>query len=1844
MKLAMRIVVLLRFVRLAFAVENEMHAFMFDASDFEMDIEEEYQACLARRRLSNSTGGEARPDPVCDAEREDLKKKLEQALQDNLNLRARLDGDELEDRRGNKVDELPNICKRAFDFSFVVGLSTDSLNAAKLWNGMMDLVKSFTAHFPMDDVQIDRPPDKKARMQLIVYGKGSELGAKEAVVVCGGANPGDFGFTSDREIFINCVNRLKVTDKPDFESRFKAVGESAEEPKAAFQLLKENMPLERKDFARSGLVVVFMGDQGHDELVVEEEAFLRATKEGHVKPLQQSFPGTKWLTCGNVCVFALGIGDESEHHERTYHQMAEKASFVKPTSVAGARRFRHMYTEDDAKGVAIILRLALCTLKSINAHERLLLAYKYGQDIEMACDPQRTMDVFQGRKGGTEILDNGEEVKIPARVGFFEVLQRWEMIASMAQRLKGLPDPELTKAFCAKAREPTGLNMFSIHYSDSQSPLYVKELRFLEQLKTAVLSIRDSCREASAFKDQFAKFMDMVLAEVQVEWGMELSAEYEYGMEYGGLRIAVAAGSEEYKRKTQTRAYIASNMVDWQRNAEIVEFIVPVFQKAQFDKLWSAWEHSQGAIRVYAKITTQCRPGTHPTLKASSSAIFKAFFSKPAHKYWNVCKDAPLEKWSTSWWPSAVVGCARQDEYKRVLTGGNPETNVDAFIRYLGCGTNRMKDNEPHVEQPRGYRKLCFKTDMDEEHQAWYNAMCNKDSDVIDPATDPQGACRIFGPFWAVYSHKASSLFGLKPFDEVTSTLDAATTKHKEVIEEIDQNYKDRLNGASATAGADCIMKYSPEAGEQCSDPQSSAFKGMVNNGNALYIYGKLPPLPRPRAFAGGASFTIGWDQQKEKKEWPLPHERIFDPPLSHVMYEIKSGATIMLMAYGFSGAGKTTTLVGDISIKGIISIYFSEMKLFIDDMDIWIAEIYGRMDPLDGRMVPGVGQGLWGFEITGPDSVVTQFYGGWEDYRKASDGSDDSVDFDKVTAKLAGNAGSMAMKLYQGKDNKPEEAEWDKELLKILGTVEKARKRADEFTSAGPKAMAHIRATPNNPTSSRGTLFVHLDLKYLETVADESDDDVEIQKEGSIIIVDLAGSEDPTTMVSAFFEFIKPADDVEAPNIAAAAQRRVAQVVCEDIVNARTDAELKAASMTMVKKNLHRLNDGVRLNQQMGECLKFRDFIFECADKNEKGCSKTYVYGKDRYFRVDMEADEAWIAKTVRYCESTDPVCQKFTKDFHFFPSSEDVKLMEVEETCNGRNCYKEHLAKDLEGHEGAGTEPFGAMTIPLDKVLRAYLGDGSNGFPFTLSGEPKLKAGGGFDFDNWEKNNGDVQKFADALKAELTELDQHPGGPQNKEGTRGVLPVEGELRQDIQEWELTGPNCLLGDCASAEYPEKYFTCIKGQVGQTSYSYMTAFAGRSTALGIGLTGTIKQPVPSDVASKRRGKWTQDPVKCPIFTCTKVNLEEDGVQTERVLDHQLEIIDRDLWTGNRVPSYWRLNYVDPSTGARMDAGAGGGMPQVLDVPPEIENPTNPVVCDWPDLLFHSMGGDLGTEAIYEKLATAQTKSSKVAKWQKCMAANCGSTDDRAKKWWQEKGNRYKGYNFQFSSLKILYWRELQKYLDEFRFHEEKYREQFDEKLAYFSQVIGPMVEEALYINEMLNQMKQWLVTFNTWAQVLQPRLEPWPNSLSDLDPTIIAGLRANLGEKTKIKIDADKGDADEDGCQVKVNLCYDKAKLIEPKDQDETYYEEVRTKFVDKVMGATIFDFLRRRANRPERNAHPALENKLKILFGAFIRSDIPNGDAACTGAQMSLDFSQKLLGMMRKTRLKFITGYAKVS
>lgn len=195
-----------------------------------------------------------------------------------------------------------------------------------------------------------------------------------------------------------------------------------------------------------------------------------------------------------------------------------------------------------------------------------------------------------------------------------------------------------------------------------------------------------------------------------------------------------------------------------------------------------------------------------------------------------------------------------------------------------------------------------------------------------------------------------------------------------------------------------------------------------------------------------------------------------------------------------------------------------------------------------------------------------------------------------------------------------------------------------------------------------------------------------------------------------------------------------------------------------------------------------------------------------------------------------------------------------------------------------------------------------------------------------------------------------------------------------------------------------------------------------------------------------------------------------------------------------------------------------------------------------------------------------------------------------------------------------FWRELQEYLDRYKEHEEQLRLEWDIHMAYFTQIVGPIVEEALYINEMLNQMRNYFKAVSIWGQTQH---DPWPiNNNPDLGTPLILSL----------KIDAESPDYPG----------YNKNRFVEAKDARKSYFD-LLGEGQDTLLGISILESIRRESQVVKKGQ---TRGKYRCLFGAFVRTDRPNGDPDCSGAKQSLEFAQILSEEMGRHILEQIPKY----
>eukprot|EP00928_Gymnodinium_smaydae_P089396 TRINITY_DN73369_c0_g1_i1.p1 TRINITY_DN73369_c0_g1~~TRINITY_DN73369_c0_g1_i1.p1 ORF type:complete len:1227 (+),score=152.00 TRINITY_DN73369_c0_g1_i1:51-3731(+) len=244
-----------------------------------------------------------------------------------------------------------------------------------------------------------------------------------------------------------------------------------------------------------------------------------------------------------------------------------------------------------------------------------------------------------------------------------------------------------------------------------------------------------------------------------------------------------------------------------------------------------------------------------------------------------------------------------------------------------------------------------------------------------------------------------------------------------------------------------------------------------------------------------------------------LGSDSTWAPGLKSVLNQVKLGYTIVLFGYGYSGAGKTYTLLGDgDKAPGVVTIGLRELGSSLKSVTVRFKELYGKMKLEDGRPYSGE-TGIYSYELksskgrlaTVPcpggkgseyDSLAclpTTFWGRHpKNGTKPSEGVDlspsDFVNFmeaDKLS--VAGkDIGTF--------------------LASTLDLIKNTRMSARCRTSN--EACPRLRATPNNPESSRGHLFTILDVE------------VENGKHGTIVVVDMAGAENPLAIAKDYVDY----------------------------------------------------------------------------------------------------------------------------------------------------------------------------------------------------------------------------------------------------------------------------------------------------------------------------------------------------------------------------------------------------------------------------------------------------------------------------------------------------------------------------------------------------------------------------------------------------------------------------------------------------------------------------------------------------------------------------------------------------
>ena len=209
------------------------------------------------------------------------------------------------------------------------------------------------------------------------------------------------------------------------------------------------------------------------------------------------------------------------------------------------------------------------------------------------------------------------------------------------------------------------------------------------------------------------------------------------------------------------------------------------------------------------------------------------------------------------------------------------------------------------------------------------------------------------------------------------------------------------------------------------------------------------------------------------------------NPPLKDALLQATQGYSIVLFGYGYSGSGKSFTL-----LNGYESILFNVMKEVKDEIGgkveiDEISELYGRCIYKEGKPISVKANKI---EITEEDLQGVDI----NSSRQSNEKELPNVDFKII--------------------NEYDKTKREDQINAILKSIEQLRSspRKVKVNGQSMNLPATIKATPNNPISSRSHLFITLKI----TGSGEN------PESGYLTLVDMAGIEDPTEIAINIFPF----------------------------------------------------------------------------------------------------------------------------------------------------------------------------------------------------------------------------------------------------------------------------------------------------------------------------------------------------------------------------------------------------------------------------------------------------------------------------------------------------------------------------------------------------------------------------------------------------------------------------------------------------------------------------------------------------------------------------------------------------
>ncbi|CAE7037238.1 unnamed protein product [Symbiodinium natans] len=303
-----------------------------------------------------------------------------------------------------------------------------------------------------------------------------------------------------------------------------------------------------------------------------------------------------------------------------------------------------------------------------------------------------------------------------------------------------------------------------------------------------------------------------------------------------------------------------------------------------------------------------------------------------------------------------------------------------------------------------------------------------------------------------------------------------------------------------------------------------------------------------------------------------------------------------------------TAPVGGGRGIDGVLSLYLKENANKIEDVQVRIFEVYGRISTQTGHMKRNTGSGVWGYKLK---EKVAEYLGTAEAFMEDHGEVDEEeewyedeeeeeehehrhgrLDMQKLQDALDDDAYTYSVKA-ESPASMAGTVAWHEQVKELLTVIEDIRMEEDQF-KAGGVPIAHIRGTVNNPKSSRGTLFVLTNIHYKSG------------KIAPISTVDLAGSEDPAVMVGGFLRFVNRPGVPEC-----------------DPANGKTPAQLMA-------KYLANLSSYEQMSSSLAWCFELKDVLVECdRTKPEKGCVDVELAGgRSEFLRPKLDKPELWRSK----------------------------------------------------------------------------------------------------------------------------------------------------------------------------------------------------------------------------------------------------------------------------------------------------------------------------------------------------------------------------------------------------------------------------------------------------------------------------------------------------------------------------------------------------------------------------------------------------------------------------------------